>query len=90
MPSLADLDPETRAQVRRTAVAEISHFGAAGDPALIERLAEAGREGCAEQEAGAWVSEAQEELAAELRERQRQMAAACGALGSLVRVMVGR
>ena len=88
MPSLADLDPETLAQVRRAAVAEIDLFGAADDPRRIEDLARAGREGCAEGDVGAWVSQAQEEMAADLRQRQRELAAACGALGSVVRVMV--
>lgn len=88
MPSLADLDPETRRQVRRTAIEEIDLFQAADDPRRIEALAEAGREGCAEGDVGAWVSAAQEEMAAELRARQRELAAACGALGSVVRLMV--
>ena len=88
MPSLADLDPETRARVRRAAVAEIDLFGAADDPRRIEALARAGREGCAEGDVGTWVSQAQEEMAAELRQRQRELAAACGALGSVVRMMV--
>lgn len=88
MPHLADLDPETLAQVRRAAVAEIDLFGAADDPRLIEQLAEAGRQGCGEGEASAWVSEAQEQMAEDLRQRQRELAAACGALGSVVRLMV--
>lgn len=50
-------------------------FQAGDDPRLNEKLAEAGREGCSERDVGAWVSQA-------------QMAAAYGALGSVVRVMV--
>jgi len=88
MPRLADLDPETRARVHQTAVAEIALFQAGDDPRLIEHLARAGREGCAEGDAGTWVSEAQEQMAEELRTRQRELAAACGALGSVVRLMV--
>lgn len=88
MKSLSDLDPQTRALVQTIATAEITLFQAADDPARIEHLAQAGREGCAEGEVGAWVSQAQEEMAAELRARQRELAAACGALGSVVRVMV--
>lgn len=88
MPRLADLDPETRARIHRAAVAEIELFQAGDDPRMIERLAEAGREGCGEDDAGAWVSEAQEQMAEDLRTRQRELAAACGALGSVVRLMV--
>lgn len=88
MPHLADLDPKTLAEVRRAAVAEIDLFQAADDPRLIDRLAEAGREGCGEGDAGTWVSEAQEQMAEDLRRRQRELAAACGALGSVVRLMV--
>ncbi|WGM39937.1 hypothetical protein [Caulobacter sp. NIBR1757] len=88
MPSLADLDPETRAQVHRAAIAEIDLFQAGDDPRMIEDLAAAGREGCGEGDVGAWVSEAQEQMAEDLRRRQQELAAACGALGSLVRLMV--
>ncbi len=88
MPSLADLDPETYAQVRRAAAEEIALFQAGDDPRMIEDLAAAGRAGCAEGAVGAWVSQAQEEMAADLRARQRELAAACGTLGSLVRLMV--
>jgi len=88
MQTLNDLDPDTRRLVRTAAVAEIQLFQAGDDPRMIEHLAQAGREGCAEGEVGAWVSQAQEEMAAELRARQRELAAACGALGSVVRVMV--
>lgn len=88
MPRLADLDPETLAQIRRAAVAEIDLFQAGDDPRLIDRLAQAGREGCGEGDVGAWVSEAQEQMAEDLRRRQQEMAAACGALGAVVRLMV--
>lgn len=88
MPSLNDLDPHTRLTVHQAALAEIQLFHAGDDPAAIERLAEAGREACPGADMSACVSDAMEAMAAELRERQRQMAAACGALGSVVRVMV--
>ena len=88
MPSLDHLDPDTRRQVRDAALAEIAWLQAGDDPGRIEQLARAGREGCAEGDVGAWVSEAQEQMAEELRTRQRELAAACGALGSVVRMMV--
>lgn len=89
MPSLAELDPRTRQSVRQAALAEIQLFRAQDEPGAIERLAEAGREGCQDADVGACVSDAMDEMAADLRERQRQLAAACGALGPVVRLMVG-
>ncbi|MDO9337746.1 MAG: hypothetical protein EON95_00840 [Caulobacteraceae bacterium] len=92
MSALKDLDPETRRTVERAALDEIALFGAADDPAAIESLARAGRCGVAEAGAsfdlGDKVSDCQEEIAAELRTRQRELAAAVGALGAVVRMMV--
>jgi hypothetical protein len=90
MPSCAHLDPETRREAEQIALREIRYFRAEGDPAAIEKLAAAGREGesqapVADKAAGA-VSEVMEEMAAELRLRQQGVAAALGSMGSLLRL----
>lgn len=86
------LDAPTQAIIEETALEEITHFGAEGDPAAIERLAEAGRQQVwpsAEGDALAWqVSDKMEEIAAKLR-AGREMAGLMAALGPLVRLSVG-
>lgn len=88
------LDPETRQIIEETAIEEIEHFAAWGDPAAIERLAEAGR--CAEWSsdegtAMAWqVSEVMDEIASKLRAGRSELTGAMVALGPLVRLSAAR
>lgn len=88
------LDPETRQIIEETALEEIEHFAAWGDPAAIERLAEAGR--CAEWSsdeglAMAWqVSEVMDEIARKLRAGRAELTCAMAALGPLVRLSATR
>ncbi len=88
------LDPQTRQIVEETALAEIEHFGAWGDPEAIERLAAAGR--CVdwssdEGVALAWqVSDVMDEIAARLRTGRAKLDSAMVALGPLVRLSAAR
>lgn len=88
------LDPETRQIIEETALEEIEHFAAWGDPLAIERLAEAGR--CAEWSsdegtAMAWqVSEVMDEIARKLRAGRTELTGAMVALGPLVRLSAAR
>lgn len=88
------LDPETRQIIEETALEEIEHFAAWGDPLAIERLAEAGR--CAdwssdEGTAMAWqVSEVMDEIARKLRAGRTELTGAMVALGPLVRLSAAR
>lgn len=74
-PALDELDLRTRTIVEETALEEIETFRAWGDPAAIERLAEAGRLqdwGGDEGVALAWqVSDVLDEIAARLRADRR-------------------
>ncbi|WP_374660620.1 hypothetical protein [Phenylobacterium sp.] len=74
-PALHALDLMTRKMVEETALEEIETFRAWGDPAAIERLAEAGRLqdwGGDEGVALAWqVSDVLDEIAARLRADRR-------------------
>lgn len=88
------LDPETRQIIEETALQEIEHFAAWGDPAAIERLAEAGR--CAEWSsdegtAMAWqVSEVMDDIARKLRASRAALSGAMTALGPLVALSAAR
>lgn len=88
------LDPETRQIIEETALAEIEHFAAWGDPVAIERLADAGR--CSEWSsdegvAMAWqVSEVMDEIARKLRAGRTELTGAMVALGPLVRLSAAR
>lgn len=90
-PRLADLSPELRLIVEQTAIEEIETFGAQDSPARIERLAADGRASAvSDDEAGdmaRWVSEAQEEIAARLRNQQAVLSL-FGALGRVHRMAV--
>lgn len=88
------LAPETRQIIEETALAEIEHFAAWGDPAAIERLAEAGR--CSEWSsdeglAMAWqVSEVMDEIARKLRAGRTELSGAIVALGPLIQLSAAR
>ena len=88
------LDPETRQIIEETALEEIEHFAAWGDPLAIERLAAAGR--CAEWSsdegtAMAWqVSDVMDEIARKLRAGRAELTGAMVALGPLVRLSAAR
>jgi|GEM_PF-6337530 len=95
---VAELDDKQRRLVEQTALEEIAFFGAAGDPAAIERLAAQGRlqdwspgmEGHFAQTctALAWqVSDVMDDIAARMRAGQAVIAG-FAALGPVVRLMV--
>lgn len=91
MPSLSDLDPASREAVEAAALDEIHHFRAEGNPDAIVKLALAGREAEADPQGEALsvlVSDSMEEMAADLRARQRDIIAAFGSLGAVARLMV--
>lgn len=88
------LDPEIRQIIEETALEEIEHFSAWGDPDAIERLAEAGRNtewACDEGRAMAWqVSEVMDEIARKLRAGRASLTGAIAALGPLVGLSASR
>lgn len=95
---VADLDDPQRRLVEAAALEEIAFFGAAGDPAAIERLAAWGRlqngppgmDGELARTCGAlaWqVSDVMDDIAARMRAGQAVIAG-LAALGPVVRLMV--
>lgn len=88
------LAPEVRQIIEETALAEIEHFSAWGDPDAIERLAAAGRNAewsSDEGQAMAWqVSEVMDEIARKLRAGRASLTGAMAALGPLVGLSASR
>ncbi|MBP7705562.1 MAG: hypothetical protein KA105_09810 [Caulobacter sp.] len=85
-----DLEPTTRAMIEETALDEIAHFGATGDAAAIERLAEDGRRGATDDEAGTHalqVSDYMDAVAARIRS-QRAVLALFGGLAQVHKLTV--